>query len=156
MAWMVRHAASLVTWCSVGHDGQTAYQRVRQRQFTTRLLGFGESCSFRIRAHEPISNSDGGRRFNRGIFVGIDRRTGQYMLYQNGEIKMARTVMRSPDDEKYGKEELSSVNVTPWSMFEARPSEVIFKDKTDERKPADDWVQKAYTARRVYLHAADF
>ena len=27
MAWMIRHAAHLVTWCAKGHDGQTAYQR---------------------------------------------------------------------------------------------------------------------------------
>ena len=155
VAWLVRHAANLVTWCSKGHDGQTAYQRVRQRQFTTKLLGFGESCSFRIRAHEPITNSDGGRRFHKGVFVGIDRRTGQYMLHYNGEIKLARTVMRSPDDEKYSKDALSSVNTTPWNMFEAKPTEVIFKEKSAE-KPGDDWKKQTYIARRVYLHAADF
>ena len=156
VAWLVRHAANLVTWCSKGHDGQTAYQRVRQRNFTTRLLGFGESCSFRIRAHEPISNSDEGRRFHKGIFVGIDRRTGQYMLHYKGEIKLARTVMRSSDDEKYSKEALSSVDVTPWNLFEAKPSEVIFEKKTDDEKRAEDWKKQAYVARRVYLHAADF
>ena len=42
IAWMIRHSANLVTWCSRGHDGQTAYQRVRNRQFRTRLMTFGE------------------------------------------------------------------------------------------------------------------
>ena len=29
VAWMVRHAANLVTWCARRHDGLTGYQRVR-------------------------------------------------------------------------------------------------------------------------------
>ena len=41
MSWLVRHAAALVTWCAKGHDGQTAYQRVRGRDFRTKLLSFG-------------------------------------------------------------------------------------------------------------------
>ena len=42
VAWMARHAANLVTWCAKGHDGQTAYQRVRAREFKTKLMTFGE------------------------------------------------------------------------------------------------------------------
>ena len=33
VAWMVRHAANLITWCSKGHDGRTGYQRVKAREF---------------------------------------------------------------------------------------------------------------------------
>ena len=40
----------------------------------------------------------GGRRFHRGVFLGIDRRTGQYMLYAEGELKLSRTIMRLPDN----------------------------------------------------------
>ena len=80
MTWMVQHSASLITWCARGHDGQTAYQRVRSRQFKTRLMTFGEVCSFKNRSHESTTNTD-GRRWHQGVFVGIDRRTGQYMLH---------------------------------------------------------------------------
>ena len=44
IAWMIQHAASLITWCAKGQDGQTALQRVRSRQFKTRLMTFGEVC----------------------------------------------------------------------------------------------------------------
>ena len=137
VAWMIPHAANLVTWCARGHDGQTAYQRVRHREFTTRLLGFGETCSFRIRAHEPIANSMGARRFNKGVFVGIDRRTGQNVLHADDGIKLSRTLMRMPDDQKFDKSALSSVAATPWNIFEARTPEVIFKEKAPER-PRED------------------
>ena len=153
MTWLVRHAANVITWCSKGHDGQTAYQRVRQRQFTTRLMGFGEVCSFKLRAQEPIANSIGGRRFHRGIFVGIDKRTGQYMLHSPEGVKLARTVVRVPDAEKYSKEDLSAVCSTPWDLFQAKPAEVVFQKKDCEQQPVID---KAYVARRAYLQAADF
>ena len=55
IAWMIRHAASLITWCAKGQDGQTAYQRVRSRQFKTRLMSFGEMCRFKLRSQEPTS-----------------------------------------------------------------------------------------------------
>ena len=44
---------------------------------------------------EPIANAMGGRRFHRGVFIGIDRRTGQYMLHAEGE---------GPDDKRAAEE----------------------------------------------------
>lgn len=155
MSWLVRHAANVVTWCAKGHDDQTAYQRVRLRQFTTRLLGFGEVCSFKNRAHEPIANSMGGRRFNRGVSVGIDRRTGRHMLHCDDGIELARTVMRNPDSEKWSKDDLPSVHATPWNMFESKDPEVVFQPRADGI-PVDGFQQKQPIARRVYLCDEDF
>ena len=154
MSWLVRHSANLVTWCTKGHDGQTAYQRVRHREFTTRLLAFGEACSFKNRMLEPVS-STGGRRFHKGVFIGIDRRTGQYMVYSDGQVKLSRTVMRLPDDNKFDKDILAGIAVTPWSLHETRKPEVICRPKeaaTEQQQFAD----KVYNARNVYLQASDF
>ena len=46
MTWLVRHSASLVTWCAKGHDGMSAYHRVRSRPFSARLLHFGDACRY--------------------------------------------------------------------------------------------------------------
>ena len=62
-------------------------------------MTFGEACSFKNRSHEPVSAAD-GRRWHGGTFLGMDRRTGQYILYNGKEIKLARTVMRLPDGIK--------------------------------------------------------
>ena len=86
MDWLVRHAAALITWCAKGHDGQTAYQRVRSREFRTKLMSFGEKCQFKNRSHEPLGNNADGRRFHDGVFIGIDRRTGQYMIHSGDEV----------------------------------------------------------------------
>ena len=107
VAWLVRHAAFLVTWCSRGHDGRTAYQRVKAHDFRTRLMAFGEFCRFKNRNHEPVASTSGGSRFHSGIFLGIDQRTGQYMIFSDDGIKLARTVVRVPEKEKWDKSALA-------------------------------------------------
>ena len=44
--WLLEHACLVLNTTSVGPDGQTAWQRVRGRPFTQRLIAFGEkSCT---------------------------------------------------------------------------------------------------------------
>ena len=61
MAWLVRHAADVVNWSMRGPGRLTAYQRARPKPFGTRLLRFGEMCSYKVRAHEPLPSGDGRR-----------------------------------------------------------------------------------------------
>ena len=72
IAGMVRHAAALITWSAKGHDGRTAYQRVRGKEFRTCLLDFGEACRFNNRSHEAMKGIVDGRRFHAGTCIGID------------------------------------------------------------------------------------
>ena len=58
-------------------------------------------CHFKIRSTEPLGGIADGRRFHTGVFIGIDRRTGQYMLYSDGDVKLARTVTRVPEIDKW-------------------------------------------------------
>ena len=52
-----------------------------------------------------------GRKWHTGTFVGVDQRTGQYMIHDSGNIKFARTIMRMPEPEKFNKEELAKIAV---------------------------------------------
>ena len=128
MAWLASHAAALTTWCAKGHDGRTAYERVRGKEFRTRLLAFGEACRFKNRSHEPLKGAVDNRRFHAGVLIGIDRRTGQYILHDGSEIKLARTIMRMPGAEKWDKEALVKINCTPYTMHQPREPEVFFKE----------------------------
>ena len=154
VAWLVRHAACLVTWCSKGHDGRTAYQRVKTRDFRTRLMAFGDFCRFKNRSHEPVASVSGGSRFHSGIFVGIDQRTGQYMIFSDDGIKLARTVVRVPELEKWDKSALAGVRSTPHDLHAPRETEVVFKQKAEIDKQTPD--AKLNIARQIYLRAGDF
>ena len=153
VAWLVQHAADVLTWTIKGHDGQTAYQRVRSKPFVTRLMAFGEMCRFKNRSHEPLSNTSDGRRFHLGAFIGIDRRTGQYMLHDGTEIKLARTVMRLPDANKWDRTELAKIAATPWDVHQPRAQEVVFRDQIDP-VPVD-LANKVIIARNVYIKDSD-
>ena len=71
ITWLVRHSAMIVNWTVNGPDGITAYNRVRSKPFKTRLLRFGETCSYKIRAQEPLSWSGDGRRWHEGSTRGL-------------------------------------------------------------------------------------
>ena len=116
-------------------------------------MSFGKCCSFKVRSQEPLS-SVYNRRFHRGVFIGIDRRTGQYMLYSEGEVRLARTVVRVPESEKWNKDKLAAIRSTPLSMHQPREPEVVFKEKANVEQ--SEFVDKLQLARQVYLKAADF
>ena len=81
-------------------DPTSAYQRVRSIQFKTRVMTFGEVCRFKVRSQQPTSVHPDGRRWHSGVFVGIDRRTGQYMIYSDDQVRLAMTVVRVPEVDK--------------------------------------------------------
>ena len=65
------------------------------------------------------------------MFVGIDKRTGQYMVHSGDGVKLSRTVVRVPEANKWDKELLSGVRATPWDLHRPRDPEVVLKDKAD-------------------------
>ena len=134
ISWLVRHAANTLTWTVKGHDGVTAYQRVRGKPFRTRLMTFGEQCRFKLRSHEPISSSGDGRSFHVGTYVGVDRRMGQYMIHRGDGIEYAGSALRFPETNKWDKDELAKVRATPWSVHVPKETEVVFKDKKEVEK----------------------
>ena len=72
------------------------------------MLAFGEACRYKNRSPQPFSNVADGRRFHLGVVVGVDGRTGQYMVHDGDTVKLARTVIRLPEVIKWDKEALLS------------------------------------------------
>ena len=88
-----------------------------------------------------------------GIFFGVDQRTGQYMLYSDDSIKLARTVVRVPTLEKWDRDALAAVKATPYSLHVPREMEVVFKDRVDVVVPVEN---APSIARQIYLYPSDF
>ena len=99
VTWLVRHAAMLRTLRVKGPDGLTAYQTIKGRTTSgPAIIGFGEKCRFKKRSKEPITEASSWR-WSTGAWLGVDTRTGQYILYDGSEISFARTIMRVTDGE---------------------------------------------------------
>ena len=79
-------------------------------------MKFGEQCRYKMRSPEPFSASGDGRRFHVGIYMGVDRRTRQYMIHSGDGIAYARAVLRFPGPNKWDKDELAKIRATPWPL----------------------------------------
>ena len=130
-----------------------AYQRVRSEPFRTRLLRFGQICSYKVRAHEPLPSSGVGGRWHVGAFIGVDRRTAQYMIHSGGEVKYVRTILRMSEANKFDRAELAKIAVTPWDLHVSREHEV---ESTDETEVVDNTLQHNVAVfRQVYIKPID-
>ena len=116
-------------------------------------MGFGEYCRYKCRSQESLSNT-GGSRFRSGVFLGIDQRTGQYMIYGDDVVHLARTVTRVPESEKWQKDALANVKLTPYNMHVPTEPEVVFREKPNEGN--DVPVDRMQLARQLYLKPDDF
>ena len=60
MAWLVKHAAWVLTTRVRGKDGQTPYERLRGKPFGRKSVGFGEMCLFRLPLKGPEAHGEDG------------------------------------------------------------------------------------------------
>ena len=126
---MVGHAADVRTFRVRGPDGKTAFHHVKGRAFSTRLIGFGEACSFKLRSQERMDDGSKAHRWDEGVFLGVCKTSGQYKIFSKGQLRLARTLRRLPDCQKWSVEKLQGVTATPWQLHVPRDQEVIFRDK---------------------------
>ena len=83
LTWMVEHAAYVRNARIIGQDGKTAVQRARGSPGTTSYVAFGETCMYKARSQEQgIGHNQ--LRWSTGVWLGVDRGTGQYLLYDKG------------------------------------------------------------------------
>ena len=60
-----------------------------------------------------------------GAFLGLGRRTGQYVLYDGEPVNLVRELLRRADANKWDKEALPRVTATPWSFHTPRDLEIV-------------------------------
>ena len=80
LAWLASHSANIRTMRVKGPDGRTAHQRARGAASSVRLPPFGEFCRYKCRSQEKGIGA-GAWRWSTGVWLGVERRTGQYMVY---------------------------------------------------------------------------
>ena len=152
LAWLVSHAATVRNMRLVGTDGKTGQQRARGSSSSTPLLAFGEVCRYKMRAQEQgIGHT--AWRWGTGVWLGIERRSGQYMVYDKAQrgVKHARTIKPMPNPQQWQLDKLQEVDSTPWAMTDAQPPEII----PGEPRQAVPTAERAAQARRLYIKQSD-
>ena len=154
IAWLAPHCAWTLTIRVRGDDGKTAYQRVRLKPFSTRMLEFGEHCRYKINRPEMKNAGTMTAKWDRGVFLGICKMTGRYRIWTGEGVSAARTVVRLPDVEKWSMEKIAGVTQRPHQLHENSEPQVVF------REPADAQAETAaeaplQIARRLYIKKSD-
>ena len=104
MAWLVKHAAWILTIRVRGKDGKTSYERLRGKPFSKKSVGFAEMCLFRLPLKSAKADDEDGKlsvRWVKGVFMGYDRITNEYVFHSNGKIGKARAVQRVTLDRRW-------------------------------------------------------
>ena len=96
MAWMVKHVGWLLTVRSRGRDGRTAYERLRGKPFSKRMVGFGETCLAKLTKHAVAKEGVPkiAPRWCRAVFLGYCRETHEYLFHTQGRILRSRALQR--------------------------------------------------------------
>ena len=128
MAWIVKHASWILTIRVRGRDGKTPYERLRGKPFTRKGVGFGELCLFRL----PLKKADDddgklGVRWVKGVFLGYDRITNEYVFHSNGKIGKSRAVQRVTLERRWSPEAIQEVVTSPYAIHVRQAPEAFFK-----------------------------
>ena len=95
-SWLVEHVAWILTTRTQGADGHTGFQRIRGKPFTKRLVQIMEQCLYKLPTKGPQREAAGklGARWRRGIFLGFNRASSEYLFWDCNQIARARAVQR--------------------------------------------------------------
>ena len=102
IAWMVEHAAFLVSIMGLGRDGKEPYRLLKGKYWSTLLYEFGEGIQCK-----PLAKDKGiykmDHKLYSGIFVGVNRKTGEYLIGTENGIQKARDVYRRAQHERWDR-----------------------------------------------------
>ena len=119
IAWLVEHAAWLLTARLRGEDGKTPYQRIRGRPCTKKLVEFGERVLYKLPGKGPRAEERAtlDARWQHGLTLGFTRHTNQYFIWTGEQVAHGRAVMRLQADKRWDVEALQKVTASVEAMY---------------------------------------
>ena len=111
-AWLVEHAADILTKCSVGKDGRTPYERIKGKRYHGAMLAFGSMV--RVTIQGKLQGGLMKERWGLGVWLGKRWTIDEHIVsLSNGKVVRARDVRPMPDDEAFDKVVFEGVRGTP-------------------------------------------
>ena len=111
-AWLVEHAADIVTKCAVGRDGRTPYERIKGKRYHGQLLEFGRAV--RVKFQGKLQGGLMKARWCAGVWLGKKWSSDEHVVsLANGRVVRARDVRPMPDDQAFDHGLLAGIGGTP-------------------------------------------
>ena len=149
VTWLIEHVAFLLTARLRGVDGKTAYQMIRGRPFSKRLVEFGERVLFKLPIKGPRQAERGelDARWSRGIVLGYSRFTNEYIVHDGTSVKRSRAVQRVVLEHRWHTEALEKVNVDIYDQH-VPDSDVPFEGEKHQPAGAEAAFDKQRAPKR--------
>ena len=111
IAWLVEHAAWLLTTRVRGEEEHTAYERVRGRPCAKKLVEFGERvlCKKHMKGPKADERPTLDSRWGHGIWLGLTRHTNEYVLWSGSDVIHSRSIMRLQKSHRWDLEALQGI-----------------------------------------------
>ena len=94
MTWLVEYAGLLLSRHKVRFNGKTAYENRRGKRASMPICQFGEKILYLPLKTVPH------RKFQYGIFVGIQQKSNEVLVATEEGVVKARTLKRLPEEQK--------------------------------------------------------
>ena len=115
VAFIPDYAAYLVNRLKKGEDGRVAYERCKGKKPSVMGVEFGEKLLFKRKKGQKMEKMN--ERWQRGIFVGIRRRSNEPMIATKLGVVMARSVKRLLVERRWTIDTLDWVRHAPWHLY---------------------------------------
>jgi hypothetical protein len=153
--WMVEYAAFLLNRFEVGHDGKTAYERLKCKRARTLGIEFGEGVLWRSRpASGPLGKLS--TLWDDGVCLGVRGKSGEIIVGNSKGVWKTRTVQRKPKQERWRSENLDVVVGVPWLRHDDDPNadgekvetvKLSEKQVEEEKEMANEAIPRGFTIR---------
>ena len=94
--------------------GRTPRQRVRGVERPRTVADFGECIFYLPPKASGRTPQKADLKFREGVWLGMDPRTNEVIVFGPDGIDRARTFRRKVVEEAYDKDRILKVNITPW------------------------------------------
>ena len=114
VAWIIEHAADVLSKYQIGDDGKTGYERLKGKKYDKELAEFGERVHYRYDYDKKTMLNKLEARWGEGFFLGVRWRTGELIIGNSEGIHKASTIKRVGAHRRWDGEELKKVRGWPW------------------------------------------
>ena len=99
-SWLIPFCTQVMNKYRVGSDGRTAYERITGHKCRHQVMGFAEAVDLILEPFKGIVHK-AGTRFKKGIVLGYEWRTTEYLVGTDEGIFKCRRVRRRVEEVSY-------------------------------------------------------
>ena len=128
MSWMIENVADIINKFKVGHDGKTAYERLKGKKYKGEFLEFGSLVMHRI--PDKLRGGLMTERWIPGVWLGKRSSTDEHVVgLDNGKVVRTRSVRQRPTEDMWNSEEVNKVKGQPWDPSITMTYERLMKER---------------------------